>query len=204
MPKEYLLNYNVTEWKEARALSSESNWRILEYLREVGPKGATAREVSKELSMPIQTVFAQLAELEREEFLYRERVGKGERAKKYFIRNIIGFAAFDEDFVDDLEEKASSRLKDMIPVLLNYIEEMYEMFEKDQELKEWVPVKSSDSHCPNCEQSHEAENFFRAILYYACDFLTSRKEYADLLLRNGYMSRKAYDDFIEDLEEESR
>ena len=50
----YVAHYAISSATEARVLSRENAWDILEYLRAVGTSGSSAREISEALSLPVR------------------------------------------------------------------------------------------------------------------------------------------------------
>ncbi|TET19288.1 ArsR family transcriptional regulator [Candidatus Bathyarchaeota archaeon] len=60
----YFLSIPVTDYREARALGSRTNWEIIEALRDAGSAGLTAKEMMKQLNLSKNTVYGAIKFLE--------------------------------------------------------------------------------------------------------------------------------------------
>lgn len=172
----YLLTWPVDSWETAQLIGSETNWKILEILREVGSQGLSAEEISKKANVPISTVYNILSKLQAANWvqsgLRRPQWGRpskeakkrqGGKPTKIYVGNIFGGEyAFDEDFEESLEDAFGKLKKDMEELKkgwLSILEKIVAMYENDEQLKKFFP---QDPIHEDCGSSHEAEEFLYA------------------------------------------
>jgi len=184
----YLLTIPVSSWEEAQLLGSETNWTILETLRDAGIEGLTVEEIAKKTKTPKSTVYNVLSKLQAANLVgsrkERKKWGRqptevnqrfhGKSRRVYFEEVEWGFFEFEEDFFFTLEpilEKHKDKIK---KVWFDVLEEIVQKYKTDEELNRFFPT---DRICENCEYSHEGIEFLTAIsLAMITKFITERDE----------------------------
>ncbi|MDV3277888.1 MAG: winged helix DNA-binding protein [Nitrososphaerales archaeon] len=191
--KIYLTHFPVQSFLEADALSKESTWTILENIRKAGARGVSADEISKALNLPSSVVYSTLKELRRLEFVFvypREKKRRNERKKRYVCeRATWGKYGINPDFLTalKLEGEVYKTNEKLTPILLEVLGNVYEDFEKKTQLKMFLPRAREENICPKCDRSHEAMEFFYAILLKAMDsFITESDEFRHFLTQRGF------------------
>jgi len=153
----YAAHYAISSAAEARVLSRENAWDILEYLRTVGTSGSSAREISEALSLPVSDVYSSLKDLCQLELTFalpKRMMPPGERRKRF----VSEVSVWNKYMIDNRLAK---------------------VLEADEEMKEWVtslsrPLASVASKiqdrmvgtytpCPRCGLNHEMAELLFAI-----------------------------------------
>lgn len=191
--KTYLTHFPVRSYLEADVLSKESTWKIMQHIREVGARGVSADEISKELNLPPSIVYSTLKELRRLDFVFiypREKRPRNERKKRYVCeRGTWGKYGIEAHFSDALAfsgeiEAINEKLKeDLLGIFAN----VHNDFATRKELKPFLPNSSEGNICPKCNRNHEAMEFFYAIILRAIDrFITESKDFNHFLSGRGW------------------
>lgn len=170
----YLVTTPVNSWQTAKLLGSETNWKILETLRDAGIEGLTVEEISKKTRTPKSTVYNVLSKLQAADWVESgiRRFGWGRPTKevkqrfggkptRVYIENVPwGSIELDEDYYDSLEpllEKYKDKLKEQWLAVLDGIVMRYKT---DEELEKFFP---KDAIHEECGWSHEAFEFLYSI-----------------------------------------
>ena len=192
--KTYLTHFPVKSYLEADILSKEETWRIMDCIRQAGARGITAEDIMEKESVPATAVYSTLKELYRLKFVFlypRDKKSKGERRKRYVCeRSTWGKYGIDQEF--DMVLKVSgvleSTTEEMRQPITKALREVYEKFSEKKELQKYLPAKQVNI-CPNCHRSHEAMEFFYAILLRSIDvMITESDEFLKFLEDRGYAS----------------
>jgi len=165
----------------------------MQHIRRAGARGISADEISKDLGLPPSIVYSTLKELRRLDFIFtypREKRPRNERRKRYVCeRATWGKYGIDPQFLEALVlegkiETINERLK---ADLLAIFEEVHNDFSRKKELRSFLPVSSESNICPKCNRSHEAMEFFYAIILKAIDsFIAESNEFKQFLAERGY------------------
>jgi predicted ArsR family transcriptional regulator len=60
----YLISIPIVDIHEAKILGSDTNWNIINVLRDAGAEGLSAEQISKEIRVPIHSVYGDLKQLQ--------------------------------------------------------------------------------------------------------------------------------------------
>jgi len=196
--KIYLTHFPVRSYLEADALSKESTWKMMHYIREIGARGVTADDISKNLNLPASIVYSTLKELRRLDFVFiypREKRPRNERRKRYVCeRATWGKYGIESHFSEALTlsgeiESINDKIKHN---LLESFEDVHNDFSSRRELKPFLPHSNESNICPKCNRSHEAMEFFYAILLRSIDgFITESEEFNHFLSERGWSLESA-------------
>jgi hypothetical protein len=190
--KTYLTHFPVKSYLEADILSKEETWRIMDRIRQAGARGITAEDIIEKEKVPATAVYSTLKELYRLKYVFlypRDKKTKGERRKRYVCeRSTWGKYGIDQEF--DMVLKVSGVLErlteEMRQPMTKALREVYETFSEKKELQKYLPTKEVNI-CPNCNRSHEAMEFFYAILLRSIDVMISESdEFKKFLVDRGY------------------
>jgi hypothetical protein len=190
--KTYLTHFPVKSYLEADILSREETWRIMDRIRQAGARGITAEDIIEKEKVPATAVYSTLKELYRLKYVFlypRDKKSKGERRKRYVCeRGTWGKYGIDQEF--DMVLKVSGVLEriteEMRQPITKALRETYETFSEKKELQKYLPAKEVNI-CPNCNRSHEAMEFFYAILLRSIDvMITDSEEFKKFLVDRGY------------------
>lgn len=198
----YFVTIPIFNIKEAKYLGSETNWEIMEVLRDAGIKGLSAEEISKEIEIPTQSVYSILSKLEAagliEGSTRRAHLGRPtkEEAKqrssgkptKFYTENIPwGYSGIDEEFKEslnplltDMEQNVNELRQKWLPIL-DRIVSIYET----GKLKKFFP---QDEIHEECGYSHEAQEFLCAISLSLLWKILEGEEYDKLARRHKFMN----------------
>jgi hypothetical protein len=192
--KTYLTHFPVKSYIEADILSKETTWRIMDYIRQAGAHGITAEDIIEKEKIPASVVYSTLKELYRLEYVFlypREKKDRKERRKRFVCeRSTWGKYGIDEEFdatlkVSGLLESITEQMR--APVMKTF-QEVYGQFSAKRELQKFLPTKQTNI-CPNCQRSHEAMEFFYAILLRSIDLMiTESDEFKKFLVDIKYAS----------------
>lgn len=172
----YYVTIPVDDWQIARLLGSETNWKILELLREVGIEGLSAEEISKKIEVPKPSVYSILSKLVAAKYVEsttkRQPLGRPPKGTKkrfrgkptrVFIQNVPwGVNELDVEFVDSLDPILHTIEKDLDELRKNWlsiIEKIISAYQTN-DLKKFFPEDSIHEKCGN---SHEGLEFLNAI-----------------------------------------
>ncbi|MDG6914828.1 MAG: winged helix-turn-helix transcriptional regulator [Nitrososphaerota archaeon] len=194
--KTYLTHFPVKSYLEADILSKETTWRIMDSIRQAGSGGITAEDIIRRDGIPASAVYATLKELYRLKYVFlypREKKVRGERRKRYVCeRGTWGKYGIDPEF--DVVLKMSGALDKVMEEtgqpIMKAFKEVYEAFSSRRELQKYLPTKETNV-CPNCKRSHEAMEFFYAVLLRSVDLMvTESEEFRRFLVDRGYASNE--------------
>jgi len=119
----YFITIPIFDLQMAKLLASETNWRILEALRDVGREGLSPKEISEEIKIPTPSVYNDLSKLEASGLVYstmkrpswgrpskKAKQHSGGKPTRTFIETVPwGLTVLDEEFAESLDPV----LKDM-------------------------------------------------------------------------------------------
>ena len=194
--KTYLTHFPVKSYLEADILSKETTWRIMDAIRQAGARGITAEDIIEKEGVPASAAYSTLKELYRLKYVFlypRDKKSKGERRKRYVCeRSTWGKYGIDQEF--DMVLKVSGVLEsvteDMRQPMMKAFREVYEQFNSKKQLQRYLPTKEINI-CPNCHRSHEAMEFFYAIMLRSLDLMiTESDEFKKFLVDKGYASNE--------------
>jgi hypothetical protein len=194
--KTYLTHFPVKSYLEANILSKESTWRIMDRIRQAGARGITAEDIVEKEGVPPSAAYSTLKELYRLKYVFlypRAKKAKGERRKRYVCeRSTWGKYGIDQEF--DTVLKVSGVLEgtteEMRQPMMRAFREVYEKFSGKKELQRYLPTKEVNI-CPNCQRSHEAMEFFYAVLLRSIDMMiTESDEFKKFLIERGFASNE--------------
>jgi len=197
----YLLTIPVDSWQIAQLLGSETNWKILETLRDVGAQGLTAEEISKRINVPKSTIYNVLSKLQAgswvESGVRRPQWGRpskevkqrlGGKPTRIFVGNVLwGDNEFDEEFEASLVRLLEELEKDMDELKqkwLSILEKIVSTYERDEKLRKFFP---QDSIHEECGWSHEGEEFLYASSLEVLGKILSDEDYYELARRHKFM-----------------
>jgi hypothetical protein len=159
----------------------------------VSSLGLSIRTISAALVGPRSVVYSTLKELRRLGFVFtypRDKAPSGMRKKRYVCeRTTWGKYGIRAEFLTALNlegivQRVQERLREP---LLEVLGEVWESFQGKRELRGFIPSQGEGSICPRCDRSHEAMEFFYAILLKAIDsFITESSEFREFLAKRGY------------------
>jgi ribosomal protein S25 len=188
----YLTHFPVKSYQEADLLSKETTWRIMDHIRQAGAQGITVEDITRREKIPASIVYSTLKELYRQEhvFLYpREKKQKGERKKRFVCeRSTWGKYRIDQEFdaalrVSGVLERTTEELRQPV---MNALRDAYQQFGDSKGLQRFIPTKQTNI-CPNCQRSHEAMEFFYAVLLRSIDLMiTDSDDFKKFLVARGY------------------
>jgi hypothetical protein len=190
--KTYLTHFPVKSYLEADILSKETTWRIMDRIRQAGARGITAEDIIEKEGVPPSAAYSTLKELYRLKFVFlfpRDKKSKGERRKRYVCeRSTWGKYGIDQEF--DAVLKVSGVLEgtteEMRQPIMRTFRDVYEKFSAKKELQGFLPTEEVNI-CPNCHRSHEAMEFFYAVLLRSVDIMiTESDEFKRFLVERGY------------------
>jgi DNA-binding transcriptional ArsR family regulator len=169
------------------------------HLRWAGARGVDANELSSKLGLPRSIVYSTLKELYRLGYIFtypRERRNRGERRKRYVCeRGTWGKYGIDKEFDNalTLEGELEVFRNTLGPTMLDLFRGVYEDFAQKKRLQKFLPLAVETNICPKCSLSHEAMEFFYAIILRAVDsFILESAEFRKFLEEHGY-ARQQYD-----------
>ena len=167
LSERYVAHYTVNSPREARALSRQGSWDVLQYVRASGGRGVSPGEASRILNIPSSDVYSIIKELSRLGYVFpipKEKMPRGERRKKYVYD---GFTwkryQIDERLNQALEQ--GSLLKDfaydLSRTLFSGLTRIHDDLTKNS--SQLLPSKEPAQFCPKCGLNHEAIELFHAI-----------------------------------------
>lgn len=179
----FMRNFAVRNWKQASALGAESNWRVINEVRNSGTKGTTASEISKNLDLPLSSVYASLKVFENLDMIESTRE-KGKRTRVYRERcwEVAHRFGMNQDFLEDARPEIWEITEKIKPIILGSLEQIV----KNPKFQKYLP---SDRKCPICSTSHEAYDFFHAITFMAAHYCLHPGEFYEFLRQLDYRSQ---------------
>lgn len=190
MANTYIEHIAISSPKTASIFSNEITWKILEFLRKAGAKGLTEEEINqkfekeKTITASTSQIYSVLKRLYEMEWVHRYW-DKESRARRHVIAYIWGGIALDEEFSEVIDKKMSPLFKEkLFPILLECCEEALQRLSQDKKTKQWLPSQSD--LCINCNESHEAREFFDAILETVLIQFEESEEFKNLLKENDF------------------
>ena len=122
----YFVTRTVSSSQDAKLLGSETNWKILETLRDAGVDGMSAEEISERMEVPVSSIYSILNKLEAanmvESSMRRLRWGRPKKEvnqrlrgkpTKVFIERIgWDLGECDEDFTESLDDVLEAMRKE--------------------------------------------------------------------------------------------
>lgn len=195
----YFVTIPVSNWQSAELLGSETNWKILEVLRDVGINGLSAEEISEKIRVPKSSVYSILSKLAAaslvESTMRRPHWGHPlKEAKqrfrgkptKVFIQNVPwGYSQFDEEFVDSLDpilEDLKNNVDDLREKWLSILEKIISAYQTN-DLKKFFP---QDAIHEECGHSHEGYEFLDAISVALLWTILEDKDFDELARRHKF------------------
>ena len=195
----YFVTVPVFDWQTAKVLASETNWKILEALRDVGMEGLSAEEISEKIRVPISSVYSILSKLEAtglvQSTMKRPRWGRpSKEIKQRFggkpTRIFIEIIPWGEDALDiEFSESLDPVLKDMknnVDELrekwLSILEKIVSTYRTDN-LKKFFPQEPIQEECGH---SREGLEFLRAISFELVWEMLNGKDFDELARRHKF------------------
>jgi hypothetical protein len=194
----YFVTIPVSDWEIAKLLGSETNWKILEVLRNVGIDGLSAKEISEKIRVPIASVYNILSKLAAANYVEstkkrpwgrpskEDKQRFGGKPTNVFTENVPwGYSEFDEEFVNSLDpvlenmEKNVDELREKWLSILDKIASTY----KTDDLKNFFP---QDTIHEECGYSHEGLEFLRAISLNLLWKILDGKDFEELAKRHKF------------------
>jgi DNA-binding transcriptional ArsR family regulator len=196
----YFVTIPVDDWQRAKLLGNETNWRILQELRDVGIEGLSAEEISEKIRVPKSSVYSILSKLAAaqliESTMRRSSWGRpskeseqrfGGKPTRVFIENVPwGLSAFDADFIDSLDPILKGLKKDLDDLRrrwLSVLEKTVAAYQTN-ELKKFFP---QDAIHEECGHSHEGSEFLDAINHMLLYEILEGKDFEELARRYKFM-----------------
>lgn len=196
----YFVTIPVSNWQSAELLGSETNWKILEVLRDVGINGLSAKEISEKIRVPKSSVYSILSKLAAanwvESTMRRPHWGRpSKKAKprlrgkptKIFIQNVPwGYSQFDEEFIDSLDpilKDLKKNVDELREKWLSTLEKIVSAYQTD-DLKKYFP---QDAIHEECGHSHEGYEFLDAISLDLLWTILDGKDFEELARRHKFM-----------------
>lgn len=196
----YFVSIPIIDWREAKLLGSETNWRILEVLRDSGVDGLSTKEISEKIEVPIPSVYSILSKLEAtgwvESTMYRPSWGRpskevkerfGGKPTKVFIETVPwGLSGFDEEFIESLDpvlKNIKKNVDELREKWLSILEKIISTYQSD-DLKKFFP---QDAIHEKCGYSHEASEFLHAISLELLLKMLEGKDFEQLAKRHKFM-----------------
>lgn len=172
----YLLTVPVSDWQTAKDLGSETSWRILEELRNVGIEGLSADAISEKIGVPVSTVYSNLSKLASAQWVESttrrlpwgrpsRNTKKRSRGKptRVFIQKLPwGNSEFDCEFMNTLEtviENMKNEVDELREKWLSILEKIIARY-KTNELDKFYPQEPVHE---TCGHSHEGMEFIDAV-----------------------------------------
>jgi len=166
----------------------------MDNMRQAGAKGVTAEDIIKKENLPPSLVYSALKELYRLQYVFlypRSKKEKNERKKRFVCeKGTWGKYGIDDEFdatlrVEGLLDLVTEELR--TPVF-KIFKSIYDDFSNNRKLIKFLPTKNTNI-CPNCLRSHEAMEFFYAIILRTIDLMiTESDEFNKFLKERGYAS----------------
>lgn len=196
----YFVTIPVCDWQMAKLLASETNWKILEALRDVGTEGLSAEQISEEIRVPKPSVYSILSKLETigwvESTMKRPPWGRpSNKTKQRFsgkpTRIFIETAPWGEDALDiEFIESLDPVLKDMKSNVdelkekwLSILEKIVLIYQTDN-LKKFFPKEPIHDKWGH---SREALEFLRAISHELVWEILNGKDFDELARKHKFM-----------------
>jgi hypothetical protein len=138
-------------------------------------------------------VYSTLKELRRLEFVFtypRDKAPSRERKKRYvcerttWVKYGIRAEFLTALNLEGIVQRVQDRLREP---LIEVLGEVWESFQEKREFRGFTPTQGEGTICPRCDRSHEAMEFFYAILLRAIDsFIAESSEFREFLAKRGY------------------
>ncbi|MGB8780768.1 MAG: helix-turn-helix domain-containing protein [Candidatus Bathyarchaeia archaeon] len=172
----YFVTIPIFDSQTAKLLAPETNWKILEALRDVGMEGLSAEEISEKIKVPISSVYNILRTLEAtgwvQSTMKRPPWGRpskkikqrfGGKPTRVFIETVPwGLNELDYDFIDSLIpvlKDMKNNVDELREKWLSILEKIVLTYQANN-LKKFFPQEPIDSECGH---SREGLEFLRAI-----------------------------------------
>jgi DNA-binding transcriptional ArsR family regulator len=195
----YFVTIPVSNRQIAKLLGSETNWKILEALRDVGQDGLSAEEISERIGVPISSVYSILSKLAAadwvESTMRRPPWGRpskeakqrfGEKPKRVFIEYVPwGHSEFDQEFIQSLDpvlEDMEKNVDDLREKWLSILEKIITAYQTN-DLKKFFP---QDAIHEECGYSHEGTEFLYAISLELLERILNGKDFEELARRHKF------------------
>jgi DNA-binding MarR family transcriptional regulator len=153
----YVAHYAISSATEARALSRQNAWEILEYLRSVGSSGSSAREISEALSLPVSDVYSSLKDLSQLELVFalpKRMLPTGERRRRIVSETSVwNRYKIDTRLAKVLE--TDGEMKDLVNSLITPLSNVASKVQSR--------VVEPYKRCPRCGLNHDMAEFLFAI-----------------------------------------
>jgi DNA-binding transcriptional ArsR family regulator len=189
----YFITIPVSDWQIAKLLGSETNWKILEALRDVGVGGLSAEEISEKIRVPVSSVYSILSKLAAagwvESSMRRLRWGRpskeakkrfGGKPTRVFMENVDwGNSEFDEEFTESLDHVLEDMEKDVDELRDGWLSALEKIVSAYQvgDLKQFFP---GDAIHEKCGWSHEALEFLYATSFALLLEILNGKDFEEL------------------------
>lgn len=173
----YFSSYPIENASDALWFSKRINFDIVDLLWRAGPRGLTHTQVSDHLNDSETTgrsqIYAALKDLYVDGKVDR-LWDKDENSHRNYLVKLWHPAVLEEEFEDWADDYLMDiELSNLFPHFRSYIAKVMEKISSKR--SEIAPLKGRGGWCRNCDISHQAENFFLALLFKAAqDFVFFR------------------------------
>jgi predicted ArsR family transcriptional regulator len=195
----YFVAIPVSNWQIAKLLGSETNWKILEVLRDVGIGGLSAEEISKKIRVPKSSVYSILSKLAAanwvESTMKRQHWGRpskeakqrfGGKPTRVFIENVPwGCNEFEEEFIKSLDpilEDMEKNVDELREKWLSILEKIVSAYQTE-DVEKFFP---QDAVHEECGYSHEGTEFLTAISFNLLWKMLEGKDFEELARRHKF------------------
>ena len=195
----YFITIPVFDWQMAKLLGSETNWKILEALRNVGSEGLSTEEISEKIRVPISSVYSILSKLEAsalvQSTMKRPRWGRpsektkqrfGGKPTRIFIETVPwGLDALDEEFSESLDpvlKDVKNNMDELKAKWLSILEKIVLTYKTDN--PKFYPQEPIQDECGH---SREGLEFLRAISLELVLEILNGKDFGELARKHKFM-----------------
>jgi hypothetical protein len=187
----YVTHTPVNTPLEAQVLSRKDAWDILSYIRSSSRNGVTAGELAKALAIPLGDVYSVLRKLADTELIFKTPRGMrpwNERSRRYAFEKLSWKRyGLDKTLTRVLEE--DKVLSGLVQRLGNqFLESMTRIHDQmhGTDLTSILPRSGESNFCVECGTSHEAIDFFSALIIAIGKTFIESDEFKTLLFNLGY------------------
>lgn len=196
MANAYYDHIAVSSPQEASIFSDEYTWTVLDILRTAGAKGHTAKEVhqlvEKNVGTPVSRsrIYTLLKSLYEDKLVHRY-YDKDAEAQRNAIASVWGHFFVKQKFAETVLEKEKKYIiKHMLPVYVSFVRKVISDLKEDPIEKKWLPHTGSAGYCKRCHHSHEAVEFFSAVIDVVTSEIMKSEEFIEFLEDHDFAMRE--------------
>lgn len=196
----YFISIPIVDIHEAKILGSDTNWNIIDVLRDTGAEGLSAEQISKEIKVPIHSIYGDLKQLQAagliEGTIKRPAWGRppkkikqrsGGKPTKIYTENIPwGYSQLCLKFEESLNLSLKQMEQDIDELgkkWFSILEKIVSKYQTD-DLEKFFP---QDTIHEECGFSHEATEFLHAISLFILWKIFESKDYDELARKHKFM-----------------